>query len=66
MGAFVSGSPQTKAGGTRVGELDALFDAPLPEMLTVMCVCNKANFENEEEKTETDLTTPKFSTANNQ
>jgi hypothetical protein len=42
------GFAQTKAGGNRAGELSALFDSPMHEMLTVMCVCNKAQFEDEE------------------
>jgi hypothetical protein len=61
----ILGAAQTKSSGTRTGELTAMFDAPLPEMLTVMCVCNKANFDQEDQKSKKDPMAPKFSTATN-
>ncbi len=55
-----SGFPQIKAAALRTGELSAMFDAPLPEMLTVMCVCNKAQFADDDNKGKANVMQPKF------
>jgi hypothetical protein len=44
---MITGFVQPKPGGTRKIPLSDQFDLPLGDLFTVMCVCNKAQFESE-------------------